>query len=73
MCLRVCTDSVMSDSLVPPGLYGALQAPLSVGFFQARTLQWVTISFSRNLLDPGVKPKSLASAAVASGFFITRP
>ena len=51
MCLRVCTDSVMSDSLVPLGLYGALQAPLSVGFLQARTLEWVTISFSRNLLD----------------------
>ena len=28
------------------------QAPLSVGFFQARILKWVAISFSRNLPPP---------------------
>ena len=30
------------------------------GIFQARILEWVTISFSRDLPDPGIKPGSPA-------------
>ena len=33
----------------------AYQAPLSIGFFQARVLEWVDISFSRDLPDPGIE------------------
>ena len=51
----------------------ALQAPLSMGFpmdknlnsltAQATILEWVDISFSRGLLDPRIKPESLAAPA----------
>ena len=37
--------SVVSDTLGPQEL--ACQAPLSMGFFQARILEWVAISYSR--------------------------
>ena len=30
------------------------------GIFQARTLEWVAVSFSRGLPDPGIKPASPA-------------
>ena len=38
------------------------------GIFQARVLEWVAISFSRGLPDPGLKPRSptLQAAALPS-------
>ena len=41
--------------------------------FQARILEWVAISYSRDLPNPGTEPVSLASPAVAGGFFTTAP
>ena len=41
---------VMSDSATPWTI--APQAPLSMGFFQARTLEWVAVSFSRGSSQP---------------------
>ena len=41
------------------------------GILQARILEWVAMSFSRDLPDPGIKPVSLASPALAGGFFTT--
>ena len=38
------------------------------GILQARILEWVAISFSRDLPDPGIKPMS---PELASGFFTT--
>ena len=38
------------------------------GILQARILEWVAISFSRDLPDPGIEP---ASPALAGGFFTT--
>ena len=35
------------------------------GIFQARILEWVAISFSRDLPDPGIKPGSPALQADA--------
>jgi len=46
------------------------------GIFQAGILEWVTISFSGDLPDPGIKALSfvsLASPAVAGRFFTTVP
>ena len=40
------------------------------GILQARILEWVAISFSRDLPDPGIEP---ASPALAGGFFTTEP
>ena len=47
----------------------ALQAPLSMGF--PRQEYWSRLPFPSpgDLLIPGIKPTSLASPAVASGFF----
>ena len=39
------------------------------GLLQARILEWVAVSFSRDLPDPGIEPESLVSPALASGFF----
>ena len=41
--------------------------------FQARILEWVAISYSRDLLHPGIKPVSLSSPLMTGGFFITVP
>ena len=41
------------------------------GISQARTLEWVAISFSGDLPDPGIEPMSLMSPASASEFITT--
>ena len=42
------------------------------GISQARILEWVVVSFFRGSSpNPGIKPASLASAALAGGFFTT--
>ena len=43
--------------------------PGSSGLFQARTLEQVAISYSRDLSDPEIETVSLASPALAGGFF----
>ena len=42
------------------------------GIFQARILEWVAISFSRDLPDPGIKPGSPALQADAFTLWATR-
>ena len=54
------TDCSLSDSSVH-------------GILQARILEWVAMPFSRDLPNPGIKPTSAASFALASGFFTTEP
>ena len=39
------------------------------GIFQAKILEWVTISFSRRSFDSGIEPMSLGSPELAGGFF----
>ena len=39
--------------------------------FQARILEWVAIPSSKDLANRGIKPTSLMSSALASGFFTT--
>ena len=59
-CLTLCNPMDCS----PPGT--------SVhGILQARILEWVSMPSSRDPLDPGIKPVSLASPALAGGFFTT--
>ena len=41
------------------------------GILQARILEWVAISYSRDLPEPGIKPASPKSPALAGGFFTT--
>ena len=42
-----------------------------LGILQARILEWVAISSSRELPDPGIKLASPASLGLAGGFFTT--
>ena len=58
----------MSNSATPWTV--AHQTPLSLGFFQARILEWVATSSSGDLPDPGIEP---VSPALADGFFTTEP
>ena len=60
--------SVMSDSLQPID-YGPSGSSV-YGIFQARILEWVATSFSRDLSDSGIEP---TSPALADGFFTTEP
>ena len=43
------------------------------GISQARILEWVAFPPPGDLPDPGIKPVSLASPALAGGFFTTEP
>ena len=68
----MCVCSVMSDSLQPT--LDCSQPGSSVhGIFQAIILEQVAISSSRDLPNPGIKPVSLASPALAGDFFTTVP
>ena len=50
----------------------ACQAPLSMEIFQAKILEWVAMCPPPgNLPDPGIKPASLRSPALAVVFFAT--
>ena len=40
---------------------------------RTRILEWVAISSPGDLPDPGIEPMSLASPALAGGFFTTEP
>ena len=63
--------SVVSDSLQPRG---RSPSGSSVhGSLQARILERVAISPSRDLPDPGMKPTSLTSPALAGGYLATAP
>ena len=52
LCLTLCDP--MDCSLLGSSVHGILQA---------RILEWVAISFFRDLLDPGIEPKSPALQA----------
>ena len=64
----VCTQLLRHVQLFEAPWTVAHQAPLSMGFFQARTLERVAISFSRGSSQHRIEPASLASPALADGF-----
>ena len=43
------------------------------GISQTRILEWVAISFSWDLSDPGIEPESLVSPAFLGRFFTAEP
>ena len=68
-CMHACL--VTSNSLWPYGLYRAHQAPLFTGFSRQEywsELLWPSLG---DLPNPGIKPTSLMSPALAGGFFTT--
>ena len=50
MCCAVLSHSVVSDSVTPWTV--ALQAPLSMGIFQARILEWIAMPSSKGSSQP---------------------
>ena len=68
-----CKKSEVAQSC--PTLWDPMDCSLSGstvhGIFQARILEWVAISYSRDLPDPGMEPVSLVSPALADRFFTT--
>ena len=68
-CMSVC--SIVSDSLHP--IDCSPSSSYVHGISQERILKWVIISFFRDLPNPGIKPKSPGSPALASMMFTTEP
>ena len=69
----VCAQSLSRDQLCATLWTIALQAPLSTGF--SRNEYWSGLLFPTpgDLPDPGIKPMSPVSPALAAGFFTTEP
>ena len=63
---QTCVLSLFSRVLIFATLYS-----LSGSSVQARILEWVAISFSRNLPNPGIELSSLMPSALPGRFFIT--
>ena len=59
--MKSVSHSLMSDSydLMADSLPGSSV----LGILQARILEWVAIPFSRDVSDPGIKPRSPALQA----------
>ena len=73
VCVYECTCVLGCVQLFATPWTVAHQAPLSMGFH--RQEYWSRFSFStpEALPDPGIEPASLASPALAGGFFTTAP
>ena len=71
VCARTCTSLQLCLTLWDP-MDGSPAGSSAYGIFQARILEWVSISSSRIFLtDPEIKPTSPASSVLAGGFFTT--
>ena len=68
---RVLSHSVLSDSATPWTV--ACQAALSMGFSEQEDRSGLPFLPPEELPDPGIKPESPASSALAGEFFTTEP
>ena len=69
-CAVLCLVAQSCPILCNP-MRVACQGPLAMGILQARIMEWIAISFSSNLPDPGIEPASVASPELASRFVTT--
>ena len=67
MCY-VCSVTQLFPTLCSPMDCSPLGSSVQ-GISQAKTLEWAAVSTPWDLPDPGIEPVSLASPALASGFF----
>ena len=65
VCVRARARTQWCQTLCNPMNYN--------GIFQARILEWITISYSRGSSNPGIKLASLVSPALAGGFWPLTP
>ena len=63
-------DAQLCPTLCNPMDCSPLVSPVH-GIFQARILVWVAMPFLEDLPDPGIKPASLLTPALADRFFTT--
>ena len=63
VCVKVKVLFAQSDSTVCDPVNCSLSGSSVHGIVQARILEWVAISFSRDLPHPGIEPGSLALQA----------
>ena len=71
-----CIFVVVVQSLSHVGLFWdpmdcSLPGSSVHGILHARILEWVAVSSSSDLPDPGIEPEFLSSPALAGGFFTT--
>ena len=73
MCACMCAQSLSSVQFFVTPRTASSQAPLSIEF--SRQEHWSELPFPTpgDLPDPGIKPWSPASSALAGGFFTTEP
>ena len=69
VCVCVCVCALCRAQLFTTAWTVACQS--ICGILQARILEWVAISYSRGLFNPGIEPASLVSSAMVGGFFTT--
>ena len=67
VCVYTYVLSVVSDSVTP--WTAARQVPISMGFSRQEYWSGLPLPPPRNIPDPGIKPASLDSPALAGGFF----
>ena len=70
-CVCVCVYSVTQSCLIlcDSTDYIACKAPLSMEFLRQEYWSRLPLPSPGDLPDPGIKPKSLVSPALASGFY----
>ena len=71
-CMRVCSVVCVLRLCAAPWTV-ACQAPLSMGCSRQKYWSWLPFPPPEDLPDPGIKPVSLASPALAGKFFTTEP
>ena len=69
MCARACAQSLSHVRLFVTPWTVAGQAPLSMGFSRREYWNGLPFSSPRDLPDPGIKPASVLSPALAGRFF----
>ena len=70
--VHMCVCSVIHSCLtICDPMDGSLPGSFVHWISQARILEWVVISYSRDLPDPRIKPMNLVSSALAGTFFTT--
>ena len=69
-CICPCACSVMSNPFATPWT-AAHQASLSMEFSRQDHWSWLPFPLLGDLPNPGIKPRSLVSPALASRFFTT--
>ena len=71
VCVCVCTQLLSCARLFVAAWTAACQAPLSMEFPRQEYWSGLPLPSPGDLPNPGIKPTSLASPALAGGFFTT--